>query len=81
MEVTTVTEPAIDEAAAVAWANVVLAGVSHRDSIRPTDNLARAALRWKARAEAAEAERDSLRRQLTSLSSQNRNRVESKETS
>ncbi len=53
----------IDEAAAAErarWISNVVTNVYTKEEV----NLARAALAWKARAEAAEAERDSLRRQL-----------------
>lgn len=54
----------IDEAAAVEWAGVVLWSETVMSEDR---NLARAALRWKSRAEAAEAERDELRQAVKSL--------------
>lgn len=54
----------IDEAAAVEWHEWTAGNRVGRLPACDEESAARAALRWKARAEAAEAERDSLKRQL-----------------
>lgn len=54
----------IDEAAAVKLAGYWSEVNARTTSTEGLRNMARAALAWEARAEAAEAERDSLKRQL-----------------